>query len=115
MKTNLGSALESFRIAGPPGALFGLFQVGELRIMSSGIPDSADQPGWPWEHVSVSAPNRTPTWDEMSRVKDWFWESTETVVQFHPRKAAYVNIHPHCLHLWRRRDQEFELPPCELV
>src|ERR1051326_3326252 len=53
-----------------------------------------------WEHVSVSFPTRTPTWSEMDKVKDWFWEPTETVMQLHVPKADHINRHEHCLHLW---------------
>lgn len=68
-----------------------------------------------WEHVSVSLPHRAPTWSEMCRIKDLFWSNDETVVQFHPKRSDYVNIHPHCLHLWRRCGVEMELPPTVLV
>ena len=66
--------------------------------------------GMGWEHVSVAFANRTPTWDEMSKVKDMFWHEDETVVQFHPKKSEYVNIHPYCLHLWRKKGEEYKLP-----
>lgn len=68
-----------------------------------------------WEHVSVSYKDRTPTWDEMCIVKDIFWNEDETVIQIHPPKKEYVNLHPHCLHLWRKKDSEPVLPPKELV
>lgn len=54
-----------------------------------------------WEHVSVSLPDRCPTWSEMCEIKKLFFDDNETVVQFHPPKAEYVNFHPYCLHLWR--------------
>ena len=52
-----------------------------------------------WDHVSVSLRTRTPTWDEMAKVKRMFFDDEETVVQFHPKKSEYVNNHPYCLHL----------------
>lgn len=55
-----------------------------------------------WEHVSVSAPGRCATWEEMSYIKDLFWGDDDFVVQMHPTKIEYVNNHPHCLHLWRK-------------
>jgi len=67
--------------------------------------------GLDWDHVSVSLPNRCPTWEEMSFIKDLFFDENETVVQFHPKKSEYVNNHPFCLHLWRKQEQEHELPP----
>ena len=71
--------------------------------------------GGGWEHVSVSYRRRTPSWEEMCRVKDMFWNEEETVVQFHPKRSEYVNIHPHCLHLWRRCGEDYELPPKDFV
>jgi hypothetical protein len=58
-----------------------------------------------WEHVSVRAArgedkSRTPTWKEMAFVKDTCWDAEDVVVQFHPPKSEYVNLHPHVLHLW---------------
>lgn len=67
--------------------------------------------GGGWEHVSVSLKNRCPTWDEMCIIKDIFWKDDEVVVQFHPKKSEYVNIHPYCLHMWRKIGSEFETPP----
>ena len=86
-----------------PGVNWGYFEVGPLRIISSG----ADL----WEHVSVSCKDRCPTWEEMAKVKELFWGDKETVLQFHPRKDKYRNVHPYCLHLWKRRDENHELPP----
>ncbi len=71
--------------------------------------------GGGWEHVSVSYPNRYPTWEEMCRIKDMFWNEEECVVQYHPPKSEYVNNHPYCLHLWRKSGENFELPPKEFV
>lgn len=68
-----------------------------------------------WEHVSVSYKNRVPTWDEMCKVKDMFWKDNECVVQYHPPKSEYVNVHPYCLHLWKKSDGEFERPPINYV
>lgn len=77
-----------------------------------------------WEHASVSLRDsrnhnvqvtRTPTWEEMKLVKDMFWQSNETVAQYHPAASEYVNTHPYCLHLWRKIGDNIELPPKELV
>lgn len=64
-----------------------------------------------WEHVSVSAAKRVPTWAEMCAVKNMFWDEDDCVVQFHPPKSQYVNNHPHCLHLWRQCGKNQETPP----
>jgi len=65
--------------------------------------------GRPLEHVSVSLARRCPTWDEMSMIKDIFWEDEEEVIQFHPKKSENINLHPYCLHMWRKPGWEPEL------
>ena len=71
--------------------------------------------GGGWEHVSVSLEKRCPTWDEMCMIKEIFWKDEEVVVQYHPAKSEYVNIHPYCLHMWRKIGSEFETPPKSFV
>lgn len=68
-----------------------------------------------WEHVSVSLPARTPTWEEMCKVKSIFWDPEDCVVQYHPPESEYVNHHPHCLHLWRPTEVVIPRPASMLV
>lgn len=69
-----------------------------------------------WDHVSVSLPNRTPTWDEMCYIKSLFWDDEDTVMQLHPPKSTWINNHPYCLHLWRPTDgSTIPLPPSIMV
>lgn len=68
-----------------------------------------------WEHVSVSLVDRCPTWEEMCLIKNAFWKPDELVIQFHPPKENYYNLHPHVLHLWRNTNQAIELPPTEFL
>lgn len=70
---------------------------------------------WGWEHVSVSRRDRCPTWEEMCQVKALFWGGEDCVIQYHPPESEYVNNHPNCLHLWRKIDTEFPLPPSIMV
>ena len=63
-----------------------------------------------WEHVSVSHPQRTPSWDVMCKMKDLFFDDEEKVIQFHPKKSQYVNFHEHCLHMWRPVNKELFVP-----
>ena len=65
----------------------------------------------PWEHASVSYPDRCPTWEEMAWIKSLFWEDEEMVVQIHPRRSQYVTYHPFCLHLWRPIGLALPEPP----
>lgn len=115
MRTEPNLKLDRYRLRTPgsdPGANWGAFAIGPLRIISSGVPGPE---GENWEHVSVSCATRCPTWDEMASVKNLFWRDDETVVQFHPRKDQHVNLHPFCLHLWKRVGSEYELPPRKLL
>lgn len=92
-------------------------------IVSDGT--DADVPeGLGWEHVSIHAYRghdgptlrmRTPTWREMSYVKDLFWDGEDIVMQLHPKKSEYVNNHPNVLHLWRPTHRDIPTPPSLLV
>lgn len=123
MKARLPLKVESGRVReGPWGSdstdnLCGAFQImgpcgAPLAIISS---DGVDPEAMGWEHVSVSLRHRPPNWQEMSFVKDLFWEPDECVVQFHPPRSEYVNFHQNCLHLWKHKTQAFPLPASILV
>lgn len=71
--------------------------------------------GGGWDHVSVCHKKRCPTWHEMCKIKEMFFDDEDTVIQFHPPKSTYVNVHPRCLHLWRTQKTEVKLPPIEFV
>lgn len=88
-----------------------------LKVIASDgrlVPDESPELAG-WEHVSVSLPNRCPTWEEMAFVKSVFWDASDCVVQFHPPESEYVNNHSFCLHLWRRINGPFPMPPSILV
>src|SRR5262252_8678239 len=92
------------------GERYGAFVIpkatGTLRALAS----EGDKT-MPWEHVSVSLQNRTPSWSEMSYVKSLFWGPDETVMQLHVPDADHVNCHPYTLHLWRPTGEEIPRPP----
>jgi hypothetical protein len=85
----------------------GYFELGKLRIIAS----------WSegWDHVSVSLPDRCPTWDEMERVKRAFFKDDECAMQLHVPCADYINCHPYCLHLWRPHKSTIPMPPKNMV
>ena len=97
------------------GSPFGVFMIPGraangriLKVLAN------DKEGTGWEHVSVTIegqPNKCPSWDEMCIVKNLFWPEDQTVVQYHPAKKNYVNVHSGCLHLWRCPEQVFPTPP----
>jgi hypothetical protein len=72
--------------------------------------------GYFWEHVSVSLKKKIcPTWNEMCFLKALFWGPDDLVIQYHPPKQNYVNMHPYVLHLWRPVDQIIPMPEAYLV
>lgn len=70
-----------------------------------------------WEHVSVSPDKMRiiPSWDDMCKLKEMFFNEDEAVIQIHPPKADYANNMPNCLHLWRCTYKDMVLPPRILV
>lgn len=100
------------------GSMTGAFYVRRNSILifalSTGNADlKVDSELFHWEHVSVSLPRqrRCPTWPEMCFIKDLFWDEEETVIQYHPKKSDYVNIHPFVLHLWKPAHIAIPMPP----
>ena len=89
--------LGSSDAVGNKGAFSVVYYGEELRIIANDASLESEY----WEHVSVSARRRCPTWEEMCYVKSLFWDDEDRVLQMHPPKSEYVNVHPHCLHLWR--------------
>jgi hypothetical protein len=63
-----------------------------------------------WDHISASFVHRCLTWEEMCRIKDIFFHEDEIVLQYHPAKKDYVNLHPYVLHLWRPQNQDIPIP-----
>ena len=95
----------------------GIFKIPHVHKQRKVLYHCIVSDGMGWEHVSVtlSNGNRLPTWTEMCFIKDTFWDKKDTVFQIHPAHKDYVNCHPYCLHLWRKPDLEFPLPPSVLV
>lgn len=123
------SHLDKYRTQEPPylsepGATYGAFVIPingtHLRVIATDGDESGDATGQ-WEHVSTHAYDpvfktvRTPKWEEMCAVKELFWEDNEVVLQYHPAKSDYVNIHHHVLHLWRPKQQQIPTPPIACV
>ena len=132
MRRNPTKRIEQFRIKEGPLAsdssygANGAFELpyGESKVLMHYLyviaSDGSDWnegglPGEPWEHVSVSLPHRCPVWEEMDFVKRIFWRDDETVMQLHVPRAAHINFHNHCLHLWKPLGSAIPLPPPETV
>ena len=52
------------------------------------------------KHVSVSATDRYPTWDELASAKDEFIGPDARAIMMFPPRAEYVNVHATTLHIW---------------
>ena len=80
----------------------------EVRVQASN--------GLGWEHCSVTV-NRsmTPNWEIMCKVKEVFWDDEDCVIQYHPPKSQYINMHEYCLHLWKPIALEIPVPDPILV
>jgi hypothetical protein len=83
------------RHAGPP-----TWRMGELLILATVQPSFED--GSEWYHVSYSFADRTPTHEDTCLVRRAMFRPTALVVAIFPPVDEYVNLHPHCLHLWQR-------------
>jgi len=79
----------------------------QLTVLAS---DQAD-----WDHVSVSANGRCPTWGEMVWVRDIFFRGDEWIIQYGPPKGLNINCHEYCLHWWRPQKRGFPVPDRILV
>ncbi len=72
-----------------------------------GFKEKDEANGIEWEHVSVKfcgTMHKTPSWEIMCMVKDFFWYENEEVHQVHPKASEYlhgVNGVKDILHLWR--------------
>lgn len=71
--------------------------------------------GGGWDHVSVSLPDRCPTWEEMSEIKRLFFGDDEWAIEYHPPTEKNISVHDYCLHLWRPQAVQLPTPPLILV
>ncbi len=99
---------ERYRLNGPRGANYGVFEVpygppcGKKLILLVQI-----SAGCSWDHVSVSLKHRTPTHEEMEFVRELFFHDNECVMQLSVPRSEHVNVCKNALHLWRpQTDQE---------
>lgn len=54
-------------------------------------------------HISISHPQRDPTWEEIKHVRYELVPGNATMAMILPPKSEYVNLHVHCFHLWEVR------------
>lgn len=68
-----------------------------------------------WEHLSVSFPNKIPSWEVMNEMKEMFFKDDEDAFQYHPKKENYINNNEYTLHIWRPLETDIPVPPSILV
>lgn len=74
------------------------YDMGDLTVLVG------RESGNKWWHLSISHPNRYPTWDEIKHVRDELLPKDRTFVMFLPREGEYVNLHPNTFHLHEYRE-----------
>lgn len=60
-----------------------------------------DGPHGMLRHVSCSYRARDPRWTDLQAVRAAFFDDDVDVMIMLPRRGRYVNLHPHCFHLWQ--------------
>lgn len=76
------------------------YGAGEMKVAVGHEPH--DGKGLKW-HISVSRPDRCPTWDELKQAKYSLLPGNvdvEMSIVFPRKTDDYVDIHKFCLHLW---------------
>ena len=59
-------------------------------------------------HISISHPNRYPTWDEIRYIRYALVPDEAFMGMLLPRKKDYVNLHENCFHLWEIKDPHLQ-------
>jgi hypothetical protein len=57
-----------------------------------------------WLHISVSRPNRLPSWSDLVLVREEFGYGDQMFIQLIPPVSAWMNLHSYCLHMLHRLD-----------
>lgn len=71
--------------------------------------------GGGWDHISVSRGARVATYEMLDSIKRMLMRDDEASYQVHAAIEDHVNIHPHCLHMWRAQSGIMPLPPLYMV
>lgn len=71
--------------------------------IQEGSPIIGGDDGFRW-HMSISHPQRYPTWDEMKEARYRLLPDDCYMIQVLPPKTEYVNLHDRTFHLHELRD-----------
>lgn len=77
------------------------FRFGECLVFVS-----RSDAGW---HLSISHPDRYPTWDEIKQARYQLVPHDVTMAMILPPPGEYVNLHENCFHLWQIEDPDKRL------
>lgn len=69
---------------------FGLYVIAEMEMVDDVL----------WLHISMSRVGRLPSWEDLRDVKAVIAGPERKAIQVLPPESEYVNVHPHCLHLY---------------
>ncbi len=80
----------------PPNAKAYKNDVGLLVLVNAD-----NTPKWgKLKHISISRTNMYPSWDEILRVKDYFFGDVDCMMVM-PKEQDYINCHQFCFHIWQ--------------
>lgn len=75
-----------------------IYTKGNLQVLVCKEPHGrTDRLLW---HLSISHPDRYPSWDEICDARYSLLPDDVTMAQVLPPRRQYVNLHPNCFHLW---------------
>jgi hypothetical protein len=78
-----------------------MIQMGECRVLVTMDPVEVRGRTKILWHLSISHPNRYPTWDEIKEARERFLPANLSfAMRFPPASEPYVNMHTNCFHLW---------------
>jgi hypothetical protein len=70
------------------------------------INEARDVPDPRW-HLSIAGEHAVPDWETLVSIAHQLRPGVCFVVGVPPR-SWWINVHPHCLHLWETRDPNLE-------
>lgn len=82
-----------------------VFAKDDLRIIAT---SELQKDGERRRHISISHPDRYPTWEEIKDARYNMMGAGVMVAQLLPPLTDYINIHPNCFHLYEIIDPRAE-------
>lgn len=81
----------------PPIPKSGVWQCDKLRVIASLDETQHGE----LLHVSLSFPDRDPSWSDILNVRYAFFSDDIDTMMVLPKLADYVNVHQHAFHIWQ--------------